>query len=151
MAHLPQGIDIAGRQRGAHGAVGLQRLRLEAGDREPWQLLLAPAAGESLGFGTAFSETAGVSCTKFLDLRRSALACVTARATARPGSGWLIRLRRLRVCGDSHARTVYMLLAPDVPRAHLARHPAGVNHDCRNGSFGGVPLQTQHVASSWRV
>lgn len=73
------------------------------------------------------------------------------QAVARPGSGWLIRLRSLMVCGDSHARTVYMLLAPDVPRAHLARHPAGVNHDCRNGSFGGVPLQTQHVASSWRV
>jgi hypothetical protein len=44
-----------------------------------------------------------------------------------------------------------MLLAPDVPRAHLARHPAGVNHDRRNGSFGGVPLQTQRQSSIWRV
>lgn len=37
-----------------------------------------------------------------------------------------------------------MLLAPDVPRAHLARHPAGVNQERRNGSFGGVPLHSQH-------
>jgi hypothetical protein len=36
-----------------------------------------------------------------------------------------------------------MLLAPAMPRAHLARHPAGVNQDRRNGSFGGVPLQSQ--------